>query len=190
MHTLLGNSNGQSISASNPYAGSPPNNIVHSDEKSKKAQEQYDDALDVINNHTSEISISKRPNSPAVISKGNSPPSSPNNYHDSSRRVGGHRLAVVSPQPHDDVHVYQNVAEIHISAEEPPPNYDDLDLFPAHNSYQVQSSPPPMSAEGISSSLPRATFDSGLGDSTHEADHKEDLRLAPPMSPGRQETML
>ena len=94
----------------------------------------------------------------------------------------------VSPR-HCDAHVYQNVTEIrtNISSDEPPPNYDDLDLFPSHGYHiEVVST----SAAGISSSLPGATYDSGLGGSTHESDHKEDLRLAPPVSPGRQETML
>lgn len=142
---------------------------------SKDSQEQYDDSSEGI----VERSVNgKRPTSPLEISKGDSPLPLPNHYSISPSRG--------RQDPHGS-HVYQNVAEIHTAVDEPPPNYDELDLFPP----ATYHAPISASSTGFSSdSSPGATMDSGLGSSTHEHDQKEDLHNSYMLPDGRHETML
>ena len=152
----------------------------------KKAEDQYDDAIEVI--ELSVAVMSKRPNSPLVVGKGDSPSSSsPVHFHSSTPSPLGDKEVVLSH--HSKEHVYQNVAEIHLSPEEPPPNYDELDLFPAHNS-QVPNNTSDSTSAAVSNLSPRATVNSRLESHTPNSDHKVDLELEPPVPPGGQETML
>ena len=153
----------------------------------KKAQDQYDDATDVVEDQLSVAVMSKRPNSPVVVGKGDSTSSSsPVHFHSSTPSPLGDEETVSSH--HGKEHVYQNVAEIHISPEEPPPNYDELDLFPAQNS-QVPNTSVSTSA-AVSNLSPRATVNSRLESHTPDSDSKVDLELELPLSPGGHETML
>ena len=128
--------------------------------------------------------LSKRPNSPVVVGKGDSSSSSPVHFHSPSP-LGEKEDA---SSHHRSEHVYQNVAEVHISPEEPPPNYDELDLFPNHSSHVPNTST--SAACTVSNLSPRSMVNSTLESHTHGSDHKADLKLEPPVSPGGHETML
>ena len=165
------------ISANNA-ATYPETEVMHkkTDVLSKDTQDQYDDSSEGI---VERVVNGKRPTSPLEISKGGSPLPSQNHYSISPSRV------------HQDTHgshVYQNVAEIHAVVDEPPPNYDELDLYPSGT---YNHAPISASSTGFSSdSSPGATMDSGLGSSTHEHDQKEDLHHSYMLPDGRHETML
>lgn len=174
-------------SASNAYAHSHELNNIHKydDGISKKVQDKYDDATEVVEDQLSVAVMSKKPNSPVVIGKGDSPSSSsPVHFRRSSPSPLEDKEVALSH--HGNEHVYQNVAEIHLSPEEPPPNYDELDLFPAHNSPVPNAS----TSAAMSNLSPRAMVNSRLGSHTPDSNHKVDLELEPPVSSGGHETML
>lgn len=204
-------SSGSSGTAANTYVQTSIRNNLHSsdNELSKKARDQYDDPADIVHAGESEpkimATLSKQPNSPTMPSKRDSSllSPSPSNFDEPASPVAEISANLSSSgsgrrQPHHNV--YQNVAEIRCTVEEPPPNYDELDDFPpVHHNYRVPNSASFSATNALSdqddelvvegSGFAECTMDSGIGSTTHEVDVKCDLHL-PPLSPDDHETML
>ena len=177
-----------SVSSPSNQPSTHNNLYLNNIETSRKAREQYDDPSETVEGQASAptVAIPSKPlNSPTLTGKGETPLTSPDHFHDPTSPI---KVETSSQQ----CNVYQNALELHGSVVEPPPNYDELDLFPAHN---YQTPPSSLSSAAISPSedargIAMATVDSGTGSAAHEHEEdKQDLQ-PPPLSPDDHETML